>query len=66
MEGTKSYSYTWSISWIEFKAPNDQGVYWLLNKGGKVLFVGKGNVRERLLGHWNRTNPAADLATWSR
>ena len=48
MEGTKSHAYAWSKSWIEFKAPNAQGVYWLRNEEGKTIFVGKGNVRERL------------------
>lgn len=62
---TKNHAYAWSISWIEFKAPNDQGVYWLRNKEGKTLFVGKGNVRERLLGHWQRLDPA-DSAIWDR
>ena len=62
---TKSHDYAWSKSWIEFKAPNAQGVYWLRNKEGKALFVGKGNVRERLLGHWQRLDPT-DAAIWDR
>ena len=48
MEETKTHAYSWSKSWIEFKAPNDQGVYWLRNKQRKVLFVGKGNIRDCL------------------
>jgi hypothetical protein len=65
MEETKTHAYAWSVSWIEFTAPNVQGVYWLRDKEGNTIFIGKGNVRERLLGHWNRTNPAADLAIWN-
>jgi excinuclease UvrABC nuclease subunit len=60
---TKSHDYAWSKSWIEFKAPNEQGVYWLRDKEGKTLFVGKGNVRERLLSHWYKEN-STDLAIW--
>jgi hypothetical protein len=44
--------------------PGATGVYWLRNKEGKVLFVGKGNVRERLLSHWNREN-STDAKIWS-
>jgi hypothetical protein len=60
---TKSHDYAWTKSWIEFKAPNEQGVYWLRDKDGKALFVGKGNILERLLSHWNHEKPA-DLAIW--
>lgn len=63
MRETKSHDNTWSKSWIEFEAPNAQGVYSLRDKEGKVIFVGKGNIRERLLSHWNRQD-AADLAIW--
>ena len=45
MTGIKGHDYTWSNSWIEFKAPNAQGVYCLLDKEGNVLFIGKGNIR---------------------
>ncbi len=62
MEETKTHAYAWSKSWIEFTTPNAQGVYWIRDKEGQTIIVGKGNVRERLLGHWNRTNPATDLA----
>ena len=65
MEVPKSHAYAWSKSWIEFTAPNAQGVYWLRDKEGKVLFVGKGNVRERLLSHWNRQN-STDAAIWNQ
>jgi excinuclease UvrABC nuclease subunit len=51
---TKGHGYAFNMSWIEFKAPNAQGVYCLLDKGGKVIFIGKGNIRDRLLSHWNR------------
>jgi len=61
---TKSHDYAWSKSWIEFKAPNAPGVYWLRDKEGKTLFVGKGNVRERLLSHWFKENSAA-VAIWN-
>ncbi len=64
MNGIEGHEYTWSKSWIEFKAPNVQGVYWLRNKEGKVIFVGKGNIRQRLLSHWNRENPT-DADVWS-
>ena len=64
MIGIKGHDYTWSNSWIEFKAPNVQGVYCLRDKEGKVLFIGKGNIRERLLGHWNREN-SIDAKIWS-
>jgi excinuclease UvrABC nuclease subunit len=64
MTGMKGHDYTWSNSWIEFKAPSAQGVYCLLDKGGRVLFIGKGKVRERLLSHWNREN-AIDAEIWS-
>lgn len=60
---TKSHNYAWSKAWIDFQAPNATGVYWLRDKEGKTLFVGKGNVRERLLSHWNREN-STDLAIW--
>ena len=51
MSETTSHGYAWSKTGIEFTAPNAQGVYCLLDKNGKVIFVGKGNVRERLLGY---------------
>jgi hypothetical protein len=62
---TKSHGYAFNRSWIEFKAPNEQGVYWLRDQDGKTLFVGKGNILERLLSHWNREN-STDLAIWDR
>ncbi len=61
MRETKSHDYAWSKSWIEFEAPNAQGVYSLRDKEGRVIYVGKGNIRERLLSHWNHEN-AGDLA----
>ena len=64
MNEIKSHDYTWSKSWIEFKAPNAQGVYSLRDKEGRVIFVGKGNIRQRLLSHWNREN-SRDAAVWS-
>jgi excinuclease UvrABC nuclease subunit len=60
----KGHDYTWSLPWIEFKAPNAQGVYSLRNKEGKVIFVGKGNIRQRLLSHWNREN-STDAVVWN-
>lgn len=60
----KSHYYKWSKSWIEFKAPNGQGVYCIQDKDGKVIFVGKGNIRERLLSHWNREN-SSGAEIWS-
>jgi len=63
MAGIKGNGYTWSKSWIEFKAPDAPGVYCLRDKEGKVLFIGKGKVRERLLSHWNRENTTDD-AIW--
>lgn len=65
MRGIKGHGYTWSKSWIEFKAPDAQGVYCLRDWEGKVLFVGKGKIRERLLSHWNREN-STDEALWGR
>lgn len=56
MPGIKGHDYTWNQSWIEFKAPNAQGVYCLLDKRGKVIFIGQGNIREHLLRHWNQEN----------
>ena len=64
MNEIKSHYYTWSKSWIEFKAPSAQGVYSLRNKEGKVIFVGKGNIRQRLLSHWNRQN-STDAVVWN-
>lgn len=48
---------------IEFKAPNALGVYCIQDKDGKVLVIGKGKVRERLLSHWNHEN-STDAAIW--
>jgi len=31
---TKSRDYAWNKGWIEFEAPNAQGVYWLQAKDG--------------------------------
>lgn len=59
----KGQDYNWSKPWIEYRAPNSLGVYSLRDKEGNVLFVGKGNVRERLLSHWNRENPT-DASIW--
>jgi len=42
---SRSGAYAWSKSWIEFKAPNAEGVYWLRNKEGKERFVSKGAKR---------------------
>lgn len=64
MTQIKGHDYTWSQSWIEFKAPNSLGVYCLWDKEGKVIFVGKGNIRERLLSHWNREN-GTDAEIWN-
>jgi excinuclease UvrABC nuclease subunit len=63
MKGIRGQDFTWSKPWIEYRAPNSQGVYCLRDKEGKVLFIGKGRVRERLLSHWNRENPN-DAAIW--
>lgn len=64
MNEIKGHDYAWSKSWIEFKAPSAQGVYLLRNKTGEVIFVGKGNIRQRLLRHWNREN-SRDAAVWN-
>jgi hypothetical protein len=64
MTRIKGHDYTWNQSWIEFKAPNAQGVYCLLDKDGKVIFIGKGKIRERLLRHWNQEN-SGDARIWS-
>jgi excinuclease UvrABC nuclease subunit len=64
MTETKSRDYAWNKSWIEFKAPNSTGVYWLRDKDGKVIFIGKGKIRECLLGHWNREN-STDARIWN-
>lgn len=64
MRGIKSHDYSWSKSWIEFRVPNAQGVYSIQDKAGKVIFVGKGNVRERLLKHWDRKN-SIDASLWN-
>jgi hypothetical protein len=63
MAAITGHDYTWSKSWIEFKAPDTPGVYCLRDREGKVLFIGKGKVRERLLSHWNRDN-STDEAIW--
>ena len=42
MTRIKGHDYIWSNSWIQFKAPNAQGVYCLQDKEGKVLFIGAG------------------------
>ena len=63
MTEIKGHDYTWTKSWIEFKAPNSSGVYCLRDKDGKALFIGKGKVRERLLSHWNREN-STDAKIW--
>ena len=47
MTETKSHAYACIRSWVEFKAPNAEGVYWIRDREGKTLFVGKSNVRER-------------------
>ena len=62
---TKSRDYAWNKGWIEFEAPNAQGVYWLRAKDGQTIFVGKGNIRQRLLSHWDHKKPG-DLSIWSR
>ena len=64
MSGINGQGYTWNKSWIEFKAPNAQGVYCLRDKEGNVLFIGKGRVRDCLLSHWNREN-SVDIEIWS-
>lgn len=61
----RSHDYTWSKAWIEFKAPNADGVYVIQDKEGKVIFVGMGNIRERLLSHWNREN-STDIEVWNQ
>ncbi len=58
---TRSRDYAWNKGWIEFEAPNAQGVYWLRAKDGQTIFVGKGNIRQRLLSHWDHEKPG-DLA----
>jgi hypothetical protein len=64
MTRIKGHYYAWSSSWIEFKAPNAQGVYAIQNMEGQVIFIGKGKIRERLLRHWNREN-STDAAIWT-
>ncbi|HEX5412292.1 MAG TPA: hypothetical protein VFZ27_10565 [Terriglobia bacterium] len=63
MSGIKGHDYTWSKPWIEFKAPAAPGVYYLRDKEGKALFIGKGKVCKRLLSHWNRES-STDEAIW--
>ena len=62
---TKSRDYAWNKGWIEFEAPNAHGVYWLRAKDGQTIYVGKGNIRQRLLSHWDHKKPG-DLAIWDR
>ena len=64
MPGIKGPSYAWGRAWIEFKTPTGQGVYCIRNKEGKILYIGKGNLRERLLSHWYKEN-AGDASVWS-
>lgn len=64
MMGIKGHGYTWNQSWIEFKAPKAEGLYCLLDKDGKVIFIGKGNIHERLLSRWNQEN-STDTEIWS-
>ena len=64
MREIKGHGYTWTMSWIEFKAPNSEGVYDIQDKEGRVIFVGSGNIRKRLLSHWNREN-SIDEAIWN-
>lgn len=63
MSEIKGQDFTWSKPWIEYRAPNSQGVYSIRNAQGTVVFIGKGKVRERLLSHWNRENDT-DAAIW--
>ncbi len=58
MPGIKGRAYLWSPQWISFEVPSANGVYLVRNKEGAVLHVGKGDLRERLLSHWNRESPA--------
>lgn len=60
----ESRHYAWSRSWIEFKAPNAEGVYSIRDEEGKAIFIGRGNIRQRLLSHWNREN-SADAVVWN-
>lgn len=65
VKGIKGHDYTWSKSWIEFKAPDAPGVYCLRDKEGKALLIGKGKVRERLLVIGAGKN-STDEAIWGR
>lgn len=58
MAGNEGRSYLWALQWNSFEDPSAYGVYLIRYKDGTALHAGKGNLRERLLSHWNREIPA--------
>jgi hypothetical protein len=45
-------------------APDEEGVYAILSLNDRI-YMGRGRIRHRLIGHWNKTNPG-DRWIWSQ
>lgn len=56
MPFSTSNAYPFTRSAIESLAPDQQGVYGLF-KTNVWVYIGKGNIRQRLLDHYNGDNP---------
>jgi excinuclease UvrABC nuclease subunit len=57
--------FVFTKEWIEKKAANADGVYAIFDRSEAVIYIGQGNIRERLLSHWNKENFPADRCVWN-
>lgn len=46
------------------KAPDQEGVYMIVDSGDNPIYIGRGNVRERLKSHYHRRE-ATDECIWN-
>ena len=56
-----SAMYSWNRDALE-AAPEMDGVYAILSKHQR-LYIGKGNIKQRLISHWNKEN-GTDSCLW--
>lgn len=58
----KGSSYAFTPDVIDI-APNEEGVYLIVDRDNNPIYVGRGNIRERLTSHYNRREDV-DKCIW--
>ena len=56
-----SKKYLFSKAGIEWLKTNQRGVYAIYNSSGRCVYIGKGDIRQRLLDHLNGGSPLITL-----